>query len=132
MQNTKIHSLRLHPDQDLKKSLLEWSRAHQIKAAAILSCVGSLKVTQLRLASAKQAIELNGPQEILSFVGNFSVHGGHFHISLADSKGQVVGGHLLDGNIINTTAEIVILEMLDREFARQMDPKTGYLELKIK
>lgn len=132
MENTKIHSFRFQPGQDLKKSLLEWAKVHQIKAATLISCVGSLREIRLRLATGQQAVEFKGPQEIVSLVGTFSQSGGHFHLALADHQGQVVGGHLMEGNLVYTTAEVVILEMTDREFVREADPQTGYLELRIK
>lgn len=131
MLKTKIHSLRLGPGQDLKLTLLKFAAEQQFLAATILSCVGSLSAIQLRMAGGKKSVSFPGPQEIVSFVGTFSKQGGHFHISLSDDSGQVKGGHLLEGNLIYTTAEVVILEMLDREFVREVDPLTGYLELKV-
>ena len=132
MQNTKIHSLRFQPQQDLKKGLMDWAQTQKIKAATIVTCVGSLKSIHLRLAAGREGVKFQGPQEIVSLVGTFSMHGSHFHISLANDKGLVVGGHLLDGNLVHTTAEIVILEIKDKEFIRELDHQTGFLELKIK
>ena len=111
---------------------MNWAKSHQVKAATIVSCVGSLQKIHLRLAGGHQAVVFKGPQEIVSLVGTFSALGGHFHISLADDRGQVIGGHLLEGNLVYTTAELVILEMTDQEFTRELDEQTGYQELKIK
>lgn len=131
MSPATYHVIRLKPDQDLKKSLLDWARNQNMEACAIVTCVGSLKSSQLRLASGRGASHFPGPHEIVSLVGTFSKDAGHFHISIADRDGKVVGGHLLDENIIHTTAEIVIAELSGFEFKREKDPQTGYLELQI-
>ena len=126
------HAIRLKPGQDLKKSLLDWARAENKNACAIVTCVGSLSVAQLRLANGKTASSFPGPHEIVSMVGTFSQAGGHFHISISDTQGTTVGGHLLDGCPVHTTAEIVIAEMPALEFLREPDSSTGYLELQVK
>ena len=127
----KVHSLRLNPNQDLKKELLNWAVAQNIEAACILTCVGSLKSANLRLANGKSASRFLGFFEIVSLVGTFSKEAGHFHISLASENGQVVGGHLLEENLIHTTAELVLLEITNAQFQRQIDSETGYQELVI-
>lgn len=127
----KAHALRLLPQQDLKKELLAWAKTHNIKAASILTCVGSLTQLNIRLAKASVATKREGFFEIVSLVGTFSNSGAHFHMAVADETGAVIGGHLLDENIIYTTAEIVIAELPGLIFERQADPETGYLELHI-
>jgi len=42
-----------------------------------------------------------------------------------------LGGHLQDGNIVRTTAELVIGELTDVSFSRLLDPETGYDELVV-
>lgn len=127
----KAHALRLQPQQDLKKELLAWAKTHNIKAAAVLTCVGSLTQFNIRLAKADTATLQKGFFEIVSLVGTVSNSGAHFHISVADSSGGVVGGHLLDENTIYTTAEIVLVELPELSFERRPDPQTGYVELQI-
>ena len=56
------------------------------------------------------------------------------HISVSDENGVTVGGHLLPGNIIYTTAEITMVEMRDALFKRELDDGpsgSGYYELKV-
>lgn len=56
------------------------------------------------------------------------------HISVADENGVTVGGHLLTGNIVYTTAEITMLEITDGFFKRILDDGpggSGYNELKV-
>jgi uncharacterized protein len=128
----KAHALRLRPQQDLKKELLAWAKTHNIQAASILTCVGSLTQLNIRLAKASVATKREGFFEIVSLVGTFSNSGAHFHIAVADEAGVVTGGHLLDENIIYTTAEIVIAELPEFSFEREVDAETGYLELCVK
>jgi uncharacterized protein len=64
--------------------------------------------------------------------GTFSHEEGHFHISIAGPDGKVIGGHLLEGNVIYTTAEIAIAALGDVVFSREPDAYYGYRELVIK
>ena len=52
----------------------------------------------------------------------------HVHLTIADTDGAVYGGHLLEGCIVHTTAEIGIIKS-KKIFKRIYDPKTGYKEL---
>lgn len=46
-------------------------------------------------------------------------------------SGTVIGGHLMKGCIIRTTAEITITEAIDLTFKREYDDSTGYDELSV-
>ncbi|MFN8287853.1 MAG: PPC domain-containing DNA-binding protein [Chitinophagales bacterium] len=127
----RTHAFRLHPGDDLKISLQQFCVEKQIKAACILSCVGSLQQANLRFADKKEGQLIQQKLEIVSLVGTLSIHGLHLHIALADGDGKMIGGHLLDGNFIYTTAEIVIGELEGVEFLREQDTSTGYKELVI-
>ena len=125
------YALRLKPGQDLKMELLAFVRAHQLQAAFIATCTGSLQQASLRLADRKEGTLLDNKFEIVSLVGTLGNDTAHLHMSVADSEGQVTGGHLLNGNLIYTTAEIVIGELTGLNFARKEDSQTGYNELLI-
>lgn len=129
--SSSIHAFRLQPGKDLKKELLKYCQAHDLQAATVVSGVGSLQTASLRLADAKITSHYKGPFEIVSLTGTLSKEGIHLHISISDARGQVLGGHLLDGCLIHTTAEMVLLEALELKFTREPDPQTGYKELKI-
>jgi predicted DNA-binding protein with PD1-like motif len=43
---------------------------------------------------------------LISAVGSLSV--AHLHITIANSKGAVIGGHLCAGSLVRTTAELRI------------------------
>lgn len=48
------------------------------------------------------------------------------------SEGKTLGGHVMDGCIVRTTLEIVLIDLPEMRFSREKDPKTGYEELVIK
>ncbi len=56
---------------------------------------------------------------------------GHLHLSVADETGAVVGGHLMDGCEVFTTAEVVIGELPGVRFRRELDATYGYRELVV-
>jgi predicted DNA-binding protein with PD1-like motif len=127
-----VYAWRLLPGEDLKQVLQSFAEKRDLKAAYIITCVGSLQKAHLRLAGATERSTWTTKMEIVSLVGTLFNGGCHLHISLADGQGNMFGGHLLDGCIVNTTAEIVIGEAKGLEFYRDTDPQTGYLELGIK
>ncbi len=130
-KNMKIFATRFKPNQDLKKSLKEFVNINNIQAGFILSGVGSLKQANLRFAGQSESQLLREKFEIVSLVGTLSIHGIHLHISLANKEGKTLGGHLVDGCIIYTTAEIVIGESQDHTFSRTLDEQTGFQELLV-
>ncbi|WP_116106349.1 PPC domain-containing DNA-binding protein [Lewinella sp. IMCC34191] len=131
-QAARIHPFRLLPGEDLREGIQRYTDAHQIEAGYIMTCVGSLTDWHLRFANQPEGTSGSGHFEIVSLVGTVSTHGSHLHLSVADSTGAMIGGHLLEGNRIYTTAEIVIGESPDHRFLREDDGSTGYRELSIK
>ena len=127
----RIHIHRFEPHQDLKDSLTALVHQLQIKAGFLVSCVGSVRRISLRMAGTDAVLEKEGPFEIVSLVGTLGLNGCHLHASFSDSKGHVVGGHLLSGCPVFTTAELVIGESMVHQFDRQFDPNTGFDELVI-
>ncbi|NJC27766.1 PPC domain-containing DNA-binding protein [Neolewinella antarctica] len=127
----KIHALRLLPGQDLKQEIQAYVERNGIEAGFVQTCVGSLTDWHLRFANAPAGTTGTGHFEIVSLVGLVSTHGTHLHVSVSDSLGRVTGGHLLDGNVVYTTAEIVIGESLDHVFQRANDGSTPYKELRV-
>ncbi len=125
-------AIRLIPDQDLKLSLLRYCEEQEIDAAGIVTCVGSLRRAVLRFAARSEGTILDGDYEIISLVGTISRNGAHLHMSIADQEGHVIGGHLLEGSWIRTTAEVILGVMPDYVFTREDDPQTGYRELRIR
>lgn len=124
-------ALRLPPGADLKRELMTFARTHQLKAAAVVTCVGSLSAYCLRFAAQPSGSTRTGNFEIVSLVGTLSDTSAHLHACLADETGATVGGHVMDGCVIRTTAEIVLAELPALTFDRRPDPATGYAELVV-
>lgn len=127
----KIFALRLKPDQDLKQSLKSFAQERNIKAGFILTAVGSLKQATIRFANQDVSTVLNDKFEILSLNGTVASTGVHLHIAIADQTGKTIGGHLDNGCVIYTTAEIVMGASEEFSFIRTLDEQTGYQELEI-
>jgi len=120
---------RLKPSEDLKKGIIDLMKRNKIKSGIILCIVGSLNSATLRMANG-DIKTFKGPFEIVSVEGTVSTDGIHVHIAVSDEKGRVIGGHLKNGCIINTTAEICILKS-NKNLKRVFDSKTGYKELVV-
>ena len=127
----KTYAMRLNPGDDLKTQLMNYSQTNNIKAACILTCVGSLDGVRVRVADGKTIKRFEGQYEIVSLVGTLGIDDVHIHLSFSDNQGMVYGGHLKEGCIVHTTAEIIIGELEDLLFTREPDELTGYDELKI-
>jgi len=127
----KTFALRLHPKQGLRKELENFTKENNIKAGFILTCVGSLRRATLRMADELVVKDFEKKFEINSLVGTLSPDGPHLHISLSDTNGDEIGGHLKDGCLIYVTAEIVIGELDGLAFKREFDKETGFDELVI-
>lgn len=128
----KIHAFRLKPGQDLKQEIEAYARKENIEAGWIMTCVGSLTQTNLRFANQPEGDKSTGHFEIVSLVGTVSVHGSHLHVSVSDSTGQTIGGHLLGENLVFTTAEIVLGESKQLIFTREEDGTTPWKELQVR
>ncbi len=127
----KIFVLRLRLGQDLKKELVRFTKENNIQSGFIITCVGSLSRATLRMANENLVKNFEKKFEITSLVGTLSQDGVHLHISLSDETGIVIGGHVKEGCLIYSTAEIVIGELEDRKFLRKLDKETGFKELFI-
>ncbi|MCI4648844.1 RNA polymerase sigma-70 factor [Phaeodactylibacter sp.] len=125
-------AFRLTPGMDLKGALQEWADTNDVEAAVILSAVGSLTDYAIRFANQSEASIGQGHFEITGMTGTLSKNGSHLHLTVADETGQCLGGHLMDGCRIYTTAEIVIGLLPDYEFLRVTDETYGYKELEVK
>ena len=125
------HCFRLTKGSDLKKEIEKYAINNKISGFIVCS-VGCLNKLTIRLADGKSILEKEGMFEIVSATGTLSEDGVHIHISVSDEKGNTIGGHLKDGCIVNTTAEVVLEIFDDIKFKREYDEKTGYDELIVK
>ena len=132
MNTIKTISIRLKPGQDLKEELDALAVNNHLKAACVLTCVGSLTTAVLRYANQPITSTLTGHFEIVSLTGTMSLHGSHYHISISDGDGRTYGAHLMEGCKIYTTAEIVVAIIEDVEYLREMCSESGYPELVVR
>lgn len=128
---TKVHAFRLSPGADLRAEIELKVKQLQIQAGWIVTCVGSLSRYHLRFANQSAGRFGEGHFEIVSLVGTLSTAGCHLHCSISDQAGATIGGHLQEGCIIYTTAEIVIGIDKDLIFTRELDETTGFKELLV-
>jgi uncharacterized protein len=127
----QIYVKRLMPDQDIKVELNSFLDENQISSAAIISAVGSVKEYALRVSDGSTVIRGSENREIVSLSGILTKDGIHVHVSLSGLDGLVIGGHLMEGCLVHTTLELVLISIED-DLAREYDPITGYKELVLK
>ncbi|XP_056437789.1 bifunctional protein GlmU-like [Gadus chalcogrammus] len=132
----RVHAVRFGPGQELLGGLQAFVEERGLRAPFVLTCVGSVTKATLRLANASaentnEVLQLNERFEIVSLVGTLNPPA-HLHVCLADRAGRTVGGHVLGGLEVFTTAEVVLGEAPGLLFDRQMDPATGFPELVVR
>jgi predicted DNA-binding protein with PD1-like motif len=127
----KTYTFRLKPNKDLFVSIENFCKESEIKAGCVLACVGSLRKAAIRLANKEVISTWEDKFEIVSLTGTVSTLGSHLHISISDGEGQTIGGHLVEGNLIYTTAEIVIAAFPELIYKRELCGESGYPELVV-
>ena len=127
----KLFPLRLKPNEDLRQGLQNFARDKDITAGFVMTAAGSLKQASIRFANQDKPIVLNNYFEILDLNGTIATTGSHLHITISNPYGHVMGGHLVDGCTIYTTAEIIIGSSKEFTFVRNFDQETGFPELEI-
>lgn len=128
----KTYVLRFSPGDDPKVKLQTFVNENNLKAAVVLSAVGSLTKAAIRYANVDTPTTLTGHFEIVSLSGTLgSTSGSHLHLSISDNTGKTIGGHLMDGSMVYTTLEISLGALTDLEFKRELDPATTFKELKV-
>jgi len=124
-------TFRLTPGADLLVGIRKKVEEQRIEAGYMITCAGSVSQAVIRFADQEHEEQLPGPFEILSLSGTVSIHGSHLHVGLADSSGKAVGGHLMEGCRVYTTAEIVLGVDSGRIYRRELCPDSGYQELVV-
>ena len=125
-------TFRLKSGQDLFNQIEAVVAEKNIEAGCVLSAVGSLTHATLRLANCEYFSEYDGHFEVVSMTGTVSIHGSHLHISISDGDGKTIGGHLVPGCKIYTTAEMVLGIFDDVVYKREFAEDLGYEELVVK
>ncbi len=97
--------LRLDPGEDVLPTLAEFARREDLRAAAIVSGIGSVNRAKIGYwdGSEYRPRELTVPHEVVGFSGSIAWADGapsiHAHIAAAGPDYQLVGGHLLSATI---------------------------------
>jgi predicted DNA-binding protein with PD1-like motif len=133
----KTLPIRLTPGQDLRAALEAAVHAQGMQAAFVLSGIGSLVDARLRLAGAEQVLPVPGESEILSLSGTVAVGAdgvgqSHLHMAVSTHRGEVLGGHVVPGNRVRTTAEVLLALLPEWAFTREADAVTGFAELVVR
>ncbi len=123
--------LRLPPGADLRRSL-EALAAQHAQSGFVVAGIGSLSDPRIRFANASSATTLPGDFELLTLSGSVAPGAAHLHMTVADQHGQVFGGHVTEGNIVRTTAEILLAWLPAHTLERAHDPATGFDELTVR
>ena len=98
-------------------------------AAVVLSAVGCVSRACVRDAGGVKFREIPEPCEIVSLNGTVSQSRCHLHIALSKEDLSTVGGHLVEGCIVNTTCELVLGLLDGWRFGTEQDAQTGYDEI---
>ncbi|WP_175920750.1 PPC domain-containing DNA-binding protein [Burkholderia latens] len=128
----QAHPLRLSPGDDLRGAIEAALHQHDAHAAFVIQGIGSLSVAQLRFAGVDAPTGLRGDLEILTLAGSVAPDGAHLHMSVSDAAGRVTGGHVANGCVVRTTAEILLVLLPAHRFSREPDAGTGFNELVIR
>lgn len=128
---TIVHAFRLLPGSDLRDGIQRYVDEHGLVAGFVATTVGSLTDYTLRFADQANGSSGSGRFEILALVGTVSKHGSHLHLTIGDGSGHVLGGHLLAGCKVYTTAEVVLVESTQHVFTRAQDGSTPWAELQV-
>ena len=125
----KTYTVRLRRGADLLESIEKLCTENAIKAGVLLSAVGCVSRGRVRDAGGVNIVDIAEPLEIVSLMGTVSNMRCHLHVSFSKEDLSVVGGHLVEGCIINTTCELIIGEMENFVYDVELDEETGYDEL---
>ena len=125
----RCHSLRLRRGADLMLSIKALCVEKKIAAGVVLSAVGCISRGRVRDASGVTIRQICDHCEIVSLNGTVSEKRCHLHIALSREDLSAIGGHLCEGCIINTTCELVIVEIPGTVIEKEFDDETGYDEL---
>lgn len=128
---TRDYVIRLKPGQEVKAELTRLARDNHLKAASIVSAVGSLTDVALRYANQPDTTHLAGHFEVVSLSGYLAANEFHVHMSVSDGAGHTLGGHVMEGNVVYTTLVVVVQEHLRYAYRREFDPSSKYDELVV-
>ncbi len=127
----RVTWIPLKHGDDLLNSVSDFCLQNDIQAGFI-TAIGALQKAKFGYYDQKerkyQENSMEESVEIISCLGNVSIKDGkpfvHLHISVADDKGNVFGGHL-NGGCLVFAAECAIFELAGDKLERKPDKLTG-------
>jgi predicted DNA-binding protein with PD1-like motif len=124
---------KLRYKSDLLRELNKLAAAQGIKAGMV-QVMGSLGRARLsffdQTVRAYRELDFDAPHEIVAGTGNISLRNAddvprvHLHIAVADSQGNVMGGHCLEGCLVYAV-EFAIWPFCGSPPRRVLDQATG-------
>jgi len=136
----RVVALRLMPGEDLMGGIEEACNRYGIRHGCILSGIGSLngvRFFDVEALPGKKAgygygslIEVRGPMELISVSGSICEGADgevllHVHGCFSDKTGRCFAGHMIEGNKVLLTADVVIGEFegisMDRRYDENLD-----------
>jgi predicted DNA-binding protein with PD1-like motif len=119
----------LDHNSEIVASITALAKALGVETGAV-TAIGALQRAEIGYYDQETheygTIEIDHPMEIASLTGNISIRDGkpflHAHATLADSDGNLLGGHLQSGTVF--AAEVYLRELEGRPLVRRHDPTT--------
>ena len=129
LRSGRLFICSLDHDSEIVATITNLAERLGIEVGAV-SAIGALQRAEIGYYDQEnheyRAIEIDRPVEIASLSGNLSLRDGkpflHAHATLADSEGNVRGGHLTSGTVF--AAEVYLRELCGRPPERIHDPTT--------
>ena len=122
---------RLPHKGDLLKSLEAFAAEKQVHAGWV-QVIGAVEKAVIGFYNQQKRqyenITYDQALEIVSCTGNISLReshpAAHLHITLGDNRGQLFGGHLVQGTVV-FAGEFIMQELLGPRLVRSYDEDTG-------
>ena len=143
----RVVVMRLAPGDDILPTIIEIAKECGINQAIIVGGAASLSRAHVRNVrrypesfpitdEVRVFSELDGPLELLSLSGNITrlendepyIHC-HAAISVGRPDSLAVGGHVLPGTVVYSTAELSLVEVTGCDMLRLDDPETHVPEV---
>ena len=102
------HSLKLSPDSDLIICIKEFSFSNNLYGY-VSGVVGNLSKACIQCPNNQEISKFEGNLEIVSLNGHFHNGDVHLHLSFADERCNVFGGHLEEGSIVKKGTDILLV-----------------------
>ncbi len=107
------HSLKLSPYSDLIICIKEFSYSNNLYGY-VSGVVGNLTKACIQCPGNQKINKFEGNLEIVSLNGHFNKGDVHLHLSFADEKCNVMGGHLEEGSIVKKGTDILLVSFDNR------------------